>query len=89
MEYLADRRHGNSGRDAERQPEVAREIATRFAAGEPGLMGLMLESHLVGGRQSLSGNQPLRYGQSITDACLGWVDTEALLREVANLLARR
>jgi 3-deoxy-7-phosphoheptulonate synthase len=52
-------------------------------------MGLMLESHLVGGRQSLAGNQPLRYGQSITDACLGWGDTEQLLREVADLVARR
>jgi 3-deoxy-7-phosphoheptulonate synthase len=86
---MVDCSHGNSGRDAERQPAVAREIAARFAAGEPGLMGLMLESHLVAGRQSLAGNQPLRYGQSITDACLGWDDTEALLREVADLVARR
>jgi 3-deoxy-7-phosphoheptulonate synthase len=86
---MVDCSHGNSGRDAERQPEVAREIAARFAAGEPGLMGLMLESHLVGGRQSLAGNQPLRYGQSITDACLGWGETEQLLREVADLVARR
>ena len=86
---MVDCSHGNSGRDAERQPAVAREIATRFAEGEPGLMGLMLESHLVGGRQTLSGNQPLRYGQSITDACLGWDETEALLREVAALVAGR
>ena len=49
----------------------------------------MLESHLVGGRQSLAANQPLRYGQSITDACLGWDDTEALLRDVAALVAQR
>ncbi len=86
---MVDCSHGNSGRDAERQPAVAREIAARFAAGEPGLMGLMLESHLVAGRQSLAGNQPLRYGQSITDACLGWDDTEALLRHVAALVAQR
>ena len=86
---MVDCSHGNSGRDAERQPAVAREIAARFAAGEPGLMGLMLESHLVAGRQSLAGNQPLRYGQSITDACLGWDDTEALLRDVAALVAQR
>jgi 3-deoxy-7-phosphoheptulonate synthase len=86
---MVDCSHGNSGRDAERQPAVAREIAARFAAGEPGLMGLMLESHLVAGRQTLAGNQPLRYGQSITDACLGWDDTEALLRHVAALVALR
>jgi 3-deoxy-7-phosphoheptulonate synthase len=86
---MIDSSHGNSGRDAERQPAVAREIATRFAAGEPGIMGLMLESHLVGGRQSLAANLPLRYGQSITDACLGWEETDALLREVAALVARR
>lgn len=86
---MIDCSHGNCGRDAERQPAVAREIATRFAEGESGLMGLMLESHLVSGRQSLSANQPLRYGQSITDACLGWDDTEALLREVAGLVAGR
>jgi 3-deoxy-7-phosphoheptulonate synthase len=86
---MVDCSHGNSGRDAERQPAVAREIAMRFAAGEPGLMGLMLESHLVGGRQSLAANLPLRYGQSITDACLGWEETDALLREVAALVARR
>ncbi len=86
---MVDCSHGNSGRDAERQPAVAREIAARFAAGEPGLMGLMLESHLVAGRQTLAGNQPLRYGQSITDACLGWDDTEALLRHVAALVAQR
>jgi 3-deoxy-7-phosphoheptulonate synthase len=86
---MVDCSHGNSGRDAERQPAVAREIAARFAAGEPGLMGLMLESHLVAGRQSLAGIQPLRYGQSITDACLGWDDTEALLRDVAALVAQR
>jgi 3-deoxy-7-phosphoheptulonate synthase len=86
---MVDCSHGNSGRDAERQPAVAREIAARFAAGEPGLMGLMLESHLVAGRQSLAGIQPLRYGQSITDACLGWDDTEALLRDVAALVSQR
>ena len=86
---MVDCSHGNSGRDAERQPAVAREIATRFAAGEAGLKGQMLESHLVGGRQSLAANPPLRYGQSITDACLGWEETDALLREVAALVARR
>ena len=86
---MVDCSHGNSGRDADRQPLVALEVAERFAAGEAGLMGLMLESHLVGGRQSLASGQPLQYGQSITDACLGWEATERLLRDVAARVARR
>lgn len=86
---MVDCSHGNSGRDASRQPAVALAVADRFAAGEPGIMGLMLESHLVGGRQSLASGQPLRYGQSITDACLGWDTTEDLLREVADRVASR
>ena len=86
---MVDCSHGNSGRDAARQPEVALDVARRFAAGEPGLMGLMLESHLVGGRQSLAAGQPLRFGQSITDACLDWETTASLLREVAGLVSSR
>lgn len=86
---MVDCSHGNSGRDAARQPAVALDVARRFAAGEPGLMGLMLESHLVGGRQSLATGQPLRFGQSITDACLDWETTASLLREVAGLVSSR
>jgi 3-deoxy-7-phosphoheptulonate synthase len=65
---MIDCSHANSGKDHLRQAEVARELADRIAAGEPGISGLMLESFLVGGAQSLGGE--LVYGQSVTDKCM-------------------
>jgi 3-deoxy-7-phosphoheptulonate synthase len=88
---LIDASHGNSGKDHHRQPIVIRDIAARVAAGERGLAGLMVESFLAGGRQDLVLGRAadLRYGQSITDACLDWADTEELLRELAAAAAAR
>jgi 3-deoxy-7-phosphoheptulonate synthase len=82
---LIDCSHGNSGKDPMRQVDVAREVGQQVAAGSPSIAGLMLESHLVGGRQELTGRsgRPLLYGQSITDGCLAWGDTEPLLDELA------
>ena len=72
---MVDCSHANSRKDFKRQMEVAQDIATQIQNGEQNIMGVMVESHLVEGRQ----NDPIVYGQSITDACIGWDDTEKLL----------
>jgi 3-deoxy-7-phosphoheptulonate synthase len=88
---MIDASHGNSGKNHARQAEVVGEIAARVAGGEPGIMGLMMESFLVAGRQDLclGGREALTYGQSITDACIDWETTEPLLRRLAQAVARR
>jgi len=82
---IVDGSHGNSGKDHLRQPGVAQDIATRLAAGERGVVGLMLESFLVAGRQELALGKAseLTYGQSVTDACMSWDVTVDVLRELA------
>ena len=83
---LIDCSHGNSGKDPERQPAVLRAVLAQFDAPETPLLGAMLESHLQPGRQSLHAKAAPAYGVSLTDACLGWDTTEALLREAAGRL---
>ena len=68
------------GDNTDLQMEVAADIANQLRNGEDHIMGVMVESHLVEGRQ----DKPVTYGQSITDACIGWADTEALLAELAE-----
>jgi 3-deoxy-7-phosphoheptulonate synthase len=86
---MIDCSHGNSGKDHTRQPAVARDIAAHIADGSVHVFGVMLESHLVGGRQDPRPGQPLTYGQSITDACLGWDDTVPVLEELAKAVRAR
>jgi len=86
---IVDLSHGNSGKDYRRQPQVAREIAAQVAQGEKGIVGVMIESNLVEGRQDLHEPQQLVYGQSITDACLGWEATVPVLDELANAARAR
>jgi 3-deoxy-7-phosphoheptulonate synthase len=83
---MVDCSHGNSAKNPANQVTVAQEVLTQLpaGAGPRPLMGLLLESHLVGGRQDWKPNQALRYGQSITDGCLGWDETAALLGEIAK-----
>ena len=87
---IIDASHGNSGKDHVRQAEVVRELATRIAEGER-ITGLMMESFLAAGRQELElGNAAeLTYGQSITDACMAWDDTEPLLDTLAAAVRAR
>ena len=68
---------------------IAEDIATRIAAGEPRISGVMIESHLEAGRQDLVPGQPLKRGVSITDACLGWAQTEPVLRSLAQAVRAR
>ncbi|MFT4702386.1 MAG: 3-deoxy-7-phosphoheptulonate synthase [Bradymonadia bacterium] len=86
---MIDCSHGNSGKDPERQPEVAKAVAARIARGERGVMGVMLESHLVGGRQDCTDPAELTYGQSITDGCLAWEQTVPVLQHLADAVRAR
>ncbi|MDX3458204.1 3-deoxy-7-phosphoheptulonate synthase [Streptomyces sp. ME02-8801-2C] len=86
---VIDASHANSGKDHMRQAEVVREIADRIADGERGMTGLMIESFLRAGRQEPGPLHTLVYGQSVTDACVGWDQTEVLLGELAAAVRRR
>jgi len=86
---LVDCSHANSGKRFDRQPEVAHGVAQQMAAGQRAIIGVMLESHLVGGAQSVVPGQALTYGQSITDGCLALDDTIAVLEELAQAVRGR
>jgi 3-deoxy-7-phosphoheptulonate synthase len=86
---MVDASHGNSGKDFRRQPAIVRDVVAQRAAGQRGIVGLMLESFLVEGHQDLvlGKTETLRYGQSVTDPCLGWEETAGLLCEVSEQLS--
>jgi 3-deoxy-7-phosphoheptulonate synthase len=86
---MVDCSHGNSRKDPARQPSVVGDIAGQIASGSRAISGVMIESHLVGGRQDCVPGQPLVYGQSITDACLAWDATVPLLHELASAVRAR
>ena len=85
---LIDCSHGNSGKDHKRQQEAFRAVLEQVMEGNRSIAGLMLESHLLSGKQSL-GKPPsqLLYGVSITDSCLGWEETEVLIRSADEALS--
>ncbi|TVP77766.1 MAG: 3-deoxy-7-phosphoheptulonate synthase [Puniceicoccaceae bacterium] len=86
---IVDCSHGNSNKDYTRQSEVAKALAEQIAAGQSGIAGIMLESHLVAGRQDYRiGNENV-YGQSITDACIDFPATEAILERLATAVQKR
>jgi 3-deoxy-7-phosphoheptulonate synthase len=86
---MIDTSHGNSGKDHRNQPLAAREIAAQIADGERGIVGVMMESFLADGRQDLVDASRLVYGQSITDACMGWEMTVPVLHELAEAVRAR
>jgi 3-deoxy-7-phosphoheptulonate synthase len=81
---IIDVSHGNSGKDEHREIVVTHELAARIASGENDIRGIMMESFLVGGHQKPAPLKDLVFGQSITDGCLSWDDTESLLRDLAE-----
>lgn len=81
---MVDCSHGNSGKDPRRQVSVAEDLSRRRAEGESAVFGVMLESHLVEGNQAPGPRSKLTYGQSITDACLGWDATADVLHRLAQ-----
>jgi 3-deoxy-7-phosphoheptulonate synthase len=86
---MIDFSHANSSKDYRRQALVCREVAAQIAAGNKRIMGVMMESNLVAGAQSLVPGQPLVYGQSITDGCIDWSETHTLLTELAAAVRAR
>ena len=86
---MIDLSHGNCNRDFRRQLDVARDVAAQLAAGEDRIIGAMIESHLVEGRQNIEPGKPLERGKSVTDACLGWEDSVALLEILAQGVRER
>jgi 3-deoxy-7-phosphoheptulonate synthase len=86
---MVDTSHGNSEKDYRRQPAVARDVGVQLAQGEGGIFGVMMESFLVDGRQDLVTPSALVYGQSITDACMGWEMTVPVIRELAEAIRAR
>jgi 3-deoxy-7-phosphoheptulonate synthase len=80
---LIDCSHANSGKDHRRQAAVLRDVLGQRESARSPILGVLIESHLAAGRQALRAGEPLAYGVSLTDACLGWDETEALLREAA------
>ncbi|AGL16397.1 3-deoxy-7-phosphoheptulonate synthase [Actinoplanes sp. N902-109] len=84
---IIDCSHGNSGKDHRRQPGVADAVADQIEDGQEGIHGVMLESFLLPGRQDLGGE--LVYGQSVTDACMGWDTTVEVLDRLARAAAKR
>jgi 3-deoxy-7-phosphoheptulonate synthase len=81
---LVDCSHDNSGKDHTRQGQICREVLAQFRDGQSALMGLLIESNLRPGRQAWREEATLEYGVSITDACIGWEETEILLAEIAE-----
>jgi 3-deoxy-7-phosphoheptulonate synthase len=86
---MIDVSHGNSSKRPENQPIVIADIAERIERGEDRIAGLMVESHLKAGRQDLQPGCALAYGQSITDACIDWETSVALLERVARAIDHR
>ncbi len=87
---MVDCSHGNSNKDPSRQPLVLDDCLKQIEQGNKSLIGFMIESNLEAGRQDLKGNaSELRYGVSITDACIGWDTTEEVLRDAAKRLLSR
>jgi len=86
---MIDCSHANSSKDYKRQVEVAGAVAQQVAGGERRVVGLMVESNLVEGRQEIQPGKPLRFGQSVTDGCLGWEDSAQVLGALADAVKKR
>ncbi|MEG1212556.1 MAG: 3-deoxy-7-phosphoheptulonate synthase, partial [Leclercia sp.] len=88
-QVMIDFSHANSSKQFKKQMDVAKDVCGQVAGGEKAIIGVMIESHLVEGNQNLEGSEPLVYGKSVTDACIGWDDTETVLRQLANAVKAR
>ncbi len=87
---IVDCSHGNSGKDYRKQPEVAANVADQVGSGSRAICGVMLESHLVEGKQAIANERAaMRYGQSVTDGCIGWEETAQVLEGLAAAVRLR
>ena len=89
QQVMIDVSHGNSSKRPENQPGVVDDIARQIEGGERRVVGVMVESHLVGGRQDLTPGRTLTYGQSITDGCIDWATSVAVLERLAGAVEKR
>ncbi|ELR66077.1 2-keto-3-deoxy-D-arabino-heptulosonate-7-phosphate synthase I alpha [Photobacterium marinum] len=89
QKVMIDFSHANSLKQFKRQMLVAEDVGQQIAAGNDAIFGVMIESHLVEGRQDIVDGKAATYGQSITDACIGWEDTEKVLRQLAEDVSKR
>ncbi|MFS2223264.1 3-deoxy-7-phosphoheptulonate synthase AroG [Pantoea sp. B65] len=88
-QVMIDFSHANSSKQFQKQLVVSDDVAQQIAAGERAIVGVMIESHLVEGNQNPESGEPLVYGKSVTDACIGWEDTETVLRQLAAAVKAR
>jgi 3-deoxy-7-phosphoheptulonate synthase len=88
-QVMIDFSHANSQKQHKRQIAVAEDVGLQIAAGDARIIGVMIESHLVEGRQDIGSRETMVYGQSVTDACIGWDDTADVLRSLAAHVAQR
>ncbi|NNV01001.1 3-deoxy-7-phosphoheptulonate synthase, partial [Geobacillus sp. DSP4a] len=88
-QVMVDCSHANSNKSHERQIDVAQDLARQLSQGERRIVGVMVESNLEAGRQDLKPGVPLKYGVSITDACLSWTQTEPVLDILAEAVRHR
>ena len=89
VRIMVDFSHANSRKQHERQLIVGHDVASQIAGGNTHIIGAMIESHLHEGRQDVQSGKPLKYGQSITDACIGWEQSLPLLQELADAVKQR
>ncbi|WP_114765632.1 3-deoxy-7-phosphoheptulonate synthase AroG [Vibrio rhodolitus] len=89
QKVMIDFSHANSSKQYQRQINVCEDVSQQIAGGEDAIFGVMIESHLVEGRQDLIDGKASTYGQSITDACIGWEDTEKTLKQLAEAVKAR
>lgn len=88
-QVMIDFSHANSSKQFKKQMDVAADVSQQLRDGEQGIIGVMIESHLVEGNQDADAGKALEYGKSITDACIGWQDTESVLEQLAAAVRAR
>ena len=86
---MVDMSHGNSSKQHKKQIEVCKSICAQLTSGERRITGVMIESNLIEGNQTMKNKTDLIYGQSITDACLNWKDTENCLESLSKAIEKR
>jgi len=86
---MVDFSHANSSKQYQKQMDVSTDVAAQISAGDSRIIGVMVESHLNPGRQEIADGKPMEYGVSVTDACIGWPDTERLLNQLAAAVRQR
>jgi 3-deoxy-7-phosphoheptulonate synthase len=89
VNIMIDFSHANSEKKFQKQMDVSTDVAGQISAGNGAIFGVMVESHLVEGRQDLVDGKVETYGQSITDACIGWADTETMMAQLSDAVATR